>query len=195
LREKWPTISDRSFRGKLNGWSACNEFLFIRNDLAVLLAVTLHNNVDGRPYMRAIFAFARDGAPQSSSGEKASIALYRHMREWAKSQRATRAGLFRRAIRHWAGSASDALERRQGNGHLLSDRIAAALIVEPRVEKELPNARGSSEKINQILITDEFCLLPRLSTTIEANVAVAAQRPVRASRSARRSPPVCGVAH
>jgi hypothetical protein len=98
-------------------------------------------DVDGRPYMRAIFAFARDGAPQSSSGEKASIAPYRHMREWAKSQRATRAGLFRRAIRHWAGSASDALERRQGNGHLLSDRIAAALIVEPRVEKELSNAR------------------------------------------------------
>jgi hypothetical protein len=90
LRQKWPTISDVSFRGKLNGWNASNEFLFIRNDLAVALAIAMRDNMDGRSYVRAIFAFARDGAAQSSPGERAIVALYRHMREWAKSMRATR---------------------------------------------------------------------------------------------------------
>jgi hypothetical protein len=39
LREKWPTIGDGSLLGKIGAWSASNEFLFIRNDLAVLLAI------------------------------------------------------------------------------------------------------------------------------------------------------------
>ena len=90
FREKWPAISQGSFHGKLNGWSASNEFLFIRNDLAVGLAVMMRDNVDGRTYVRAIFAFAREGAEQSSPGERAIIALYRRMREWATSMRATR---------------------------------------------------------------------------------------------------------
>lgn len=90
LREKWPTIGASSFLGKVRAWSGSNEFLFIRNDLAVLLGVVLRDNMDGRLYVRAIFAFARDGAKQSSAGEKAIVALYRHMREWATSMRATR---------------------------------------------------------------------------------------------------------
>jgi hypothetical protein len=90
LREKWPTIGDGGFLGKIHAWNASNEFLFIRNDLAVALAVVMWDNVDRRPYVRAIFVFARDGAAQSSPGEKAIVALYRRMREWATSMRATR---------------------------------------------------------------------------------------------------------
>src|SRR5205823_1231264 len=90
LRKKWPTISEGSLRAKITCWSTSNEFLFIRNDLAVGLAVAMRDNMDGRQYVRAIFTFARDGAPQSSLGEKAIVALYRHMREWAKSMRACR---------------------------------------------------------------------------------------------------------
>jgi hypothetical protein len=90
LREKWPTISEGNLLGKVHAWSASNEFLFIRNDLAVGLAIAMHDNMDARLYVRAIFAFARDGAAQSSPGEKAIVALYRHMREWAKSMQATR---------------------------------------------------------------------------------------------------------
>src|ERR1700756_3635108 len=81
LREKWPMISDGSFLGKIHAWSASNEFLFIRNDLAVLLAVVMRDNVDGRPYVRSMFAFARDGAAQSSPGEHAIVALYCRTRE------------------------------------------------------------------------------------------------------------------
>jgi hypothetical protein len=73
LRKKWPTISEGSLRGKINYWSASNEFLFIRNDIAVGLAVAMRDNLDGRPYMRAIFTFARDDAEQSSLGEKAIV--------------------------------------------------------------------------------------------------------------------------
>jgi hypothetical protein len=105
LREKWPTISETTLVAKIRGWNAGNEFLFIRNDLAVALAVVLRDNMDGRPYVRAIFAFARDGAAQSSPGEHAIIALYRHMAEWAKSMR---------AIRVYFGGRSDVgLSRRQ----------------------------------------------------------------------------------
>jgi hypothetical protein len=103
--EKWPTIGDGSLFSKIRAWSASNEFLFIRNDLAVLLAIVMHDNVDGRPYVRAMFAFARDGAPQSSAGEHAIVALYRRMREWAKSMRATRV--------YFSGRSDIGLSRRQ----------------------------------------------------------------------------------
>jgi uncharacterized protein YjiS (DUF1127 family) len=105
LVEKWPTIGDGSLFSKIRAWSASNEFLFIRNDLAVLLAIVMHDNVDGRPYVRAMFAFARDGAPQSSAGEHAIVALYRRMREWAKSMRATRV--------YFSGRSDIGLSRRQ----------------------------------------------------------------------------------
>jgi hypothetical protein len=71
MHGKWPTLGDGSFRGKIHAWSASNEFLFIRNDLAVGLTVRMHDNMDNRPYVRAIFTFARDGAAQSSAGERA----------------------------------------------------------------------------------------------------------------------------
>ena len=90
LREEWPAIAEGSLLGKVRVWSGSNDFLFIRNDLAALLAVVIQDNVDGRPYVRAIFAFARDGAPQSSAGEHAIVALYRYMRVWATQMRATR---------------------------------------------------------------------------------------------------------
>ena len=38
-----------------------------------LLALGMHDNVDGRPYVRAMFAFVRDGAEQSSPGERAIL--------------------------------------------------------------------------------------------------------------------------
>ena len=65
----------------------------------------MHDNVDGRPYVRAMFAFARDGAPQSAVGEHAIVALYRRMREWAKSMRATRV--------YFSGRSDIGLSRRQ----------------------------------------------------------------------------------
>ena len=105
LREKWPTVSDASFLGKIRAWSASNEFLFIRNDFAVLLAIVMRDNVDARPYVRAMFAFAHDGAEQSSPGEHAIVALYRRMREWAKSMRATRV--------YYSGRSDIGLSRRQ----------------------------------------------------------------------------------
>jgi hypothetical protein len=105
LREKWPAISDATFVGKIRGFMGSNEFLFIRNDLAVGLATVMRDNMDGRPYVRAIFAFARDGAAQSSPGEKAITGLYRHMRSWAKSMRATRV--------YFSGRSDVGLSRRQ----------------------------------------------------------------------------------
>jgi hypothetical protein len=105
LHEKWPSISDTTFVGKIRGYMSSNEFLFIRNDLAVGLAIAMHDNMDGRPYVRAIFAFARDGGAQSSPGEKAIIALYRRMRDWAKSMRATRI--------YFGGRSDIGLSRRQ----------------------------------------------------------------------------------
>jgi hypothetical protein len=97
-REKWPAISDPSFLGKIHAWSASNH-------LAVGLAVTMRDNMDGRPYVRASFAFARYGAVQSSPGEKAIVALYRHMREWTTSMRAAQV--------YFSGRSDIGLSRRQ----------------------------------------------------------------------------------
>jgi len=105
LREEWPAIAEGSLLGKVRVWSGSNDFLFIRNDLAALLAVVIQDNVDGRPYVRAIFAFARDGAPQSSPGEHAIVALYRYMRVWATQMRATRV--------YFSGRSDIGLERRR----------------------------------------------------------------------------------
>jgi hypothetical protein len=121
LREKWPTIGDGSLLGKIGAWSASNEFLFIRNDLAVLLAIVMHDNVDGRPYVRAMFAFARDGAKQSSPGEKAIVALPTHA--GVGDVDPGESGLLQRAIRYRAIAASDAPERREGNRDLFNDRV------------------------------------------------------------------------
>ncbi len=99
LNYRWEA-AEATWRGKLAGFSAGNEFLFITNGQAVLLAMSQRHVMSGKPIVMEVFAYARSadfrngvwGLEQGAElGETALRQLYRQMREWAKSMDAVRA--------------------------------------------------------------------------------------------------------
>ncbi len=98
LNNRW-LATEQTWRGKLAGYAASNEFLFITNGAAVLLAETKRHAMTGKPVVMEVFAFARESnfkhdvwglEDVSGFGAMALRALYRQMREWAKDMDATR---------------------------------------------------------------------------------------------------------
>ena len=87
----------RVWRHKMMGFQS-NDYLFITNGGAVMLAMVLRHVMTGRPVVMEIFAFARAapekdgvyGATQRTNEGDALKPLYQRLREWAKSMDATR---------------------------------------------------------------------------------------------------------
>lgn len=97
LNFRW-AATEQAWRGKLSGFSASNEYLFVTNGEAVLLALLMRHPMTGKPIVMEICAFARDADERDgvynvipkSLGDAAIRALYRHLREWGKSMGAAR---------------------------------------------------------------------------------------------------------
>lgn len=86
LQDRWGG-DERYWRGKLAGYAAANEFLFITNDDGVVLAEQRRHPMSGVPVVYEIFAFARG---DEASALRLLRPLYRQMQEWAKAMSATR---------------------------------------------------------------------------------------------------------
>ncbi len=98
VNNRW-LATEATWRGKLAGYAASNEFLFITNGEAVLLAETKRHAMTGKLIVMEVFAFCREAnfkhdvwglEDMQGFGAMALRALYRHMRDWAKSMDATR---------------------------------------------------------------------------------------------------------
>jgi len=98
INDRWAG-TQAMWRGKLAGYSAGNEYLFITNGEAVLLAMVTRHAMSGKPVVMEVFAFCREAnlkhevwglEDTQGYGATALRALYRQMRDWAKSMSATR---------------------------------------------------------------------------------------------------------
>lgn len=71
---------------KLANLSSSNDYLFITNEDAVLLAARFSHPMSGRALIAELFAFAREDG--DARCEAAVAGLRRQMRQWGKSARA-----------------------------------------------------------------------------------------------------------
>lgn len=96
-----PELRKEFWPGRINAWAMANDHLFVRNEQAVLLAWASPRVLDGKIIVQEVFAWSRDAKPSVSRAhglaiEKADpagryvVLLYRHLREWARAQRAER---------------------------------------------------------------------------------------------------------
>lgn len=99
LTERCPGFSEAAWLSKIRGLMGSNDFLFIRNDRAVLLASAEPRILDGSTMVTEVFAFSRDAqkegdhpirVPPNSDAEETLAILYRHTRAWAISKKASR---------------------------------------------------------------------------------------------------------
>ncbi len=97
LRHRWGGV-DLVWRNKLLGFTLGNDYLFITNGEAVLLAMQQRHLMIGKPVVQEVFAWARAvpvrdgvyGATQGTDEGAALKPLYRRLREWGKAMDATR---------------------------------------------------------------------------------------------------------
>lgn len=75
--------SEQTWRGKLAGLASHNDFYFVTNDAAVLLAYFMRDPVSNDVFVMERFAFAR-------GANNALVPLYLHLRQWAKDKGASR---------------------------------------------------------------------------------------------------------
>jgi hypothetical protein len=84
LQSRFRQLTERNIMGWLRGLIHNPEFLFLRNDKAVLLAQQTHEFLEPRPVVLEIFCLAQDG------GNQHAAALYVEMKRWAQSLGALR---------------------------------------------------------------------------------------------------------
>ncbi len=100
LNDRW-NFPEATWRGKLAGFAASNDYLFVENDNGVLLLEMKRHAMTGRPEVLEVFAWSRGShidkvrgsnwtIPQRSEHETELLRLYRHGREWARSMKAVR---------------------------------------------------------------------------------------------------------
>jgi len=97
LKKRWEG-TDWFWRNKLLGFTQGNDYLFITNGDAVLLAMQQRHAMIGKPVVAEIFAWARDvsikdgvyGASRRTEEGLALKPLYRRLRAWGKAMDATR---------------------------------------------------------------------------------------------------------
>jgi hypothetical protein len=78
LQERWPSITERNIAGWLRSLMESPEYLFIRNEKAVLLAQQTHEHLEPRPVVIEIFCVTQDSGNQDGAG------LYTEMKRWAE---------------------------------------------------------------------------------------------------------------
>lgn len=91
LNHRW-AASEVTWRGKMASFAAGNDFLFITNEAACLLAMRQPHVMTGKPIVHEIFAWARDADIRDNvyetevkrDGFVALRLLYRYMAAWAK---------------------------------------------------------------------------------------------------------------
>ena len=79
LKAKFPTMTDKTALGWLRGLMESNEYYFVTNEKAVLLAQMVHAGLDPAPKVREIFCLCQDGQMQAGAD------LYRSLAGWAKN--------------------------------------------------------------------------------------------------------------
>jgi hypothetical protein len=79
LKERWPHVNERNIFGWLRSLTDASEYLFIRNEKAVLLAQQIRENFELHPTVIEIFCLGQDGGLQDAAG------LYTEMKRWAQS--------------------------------------------------------------------------------------------------------------
>ena len=97
LKHRWGGV-DLVWRNRLMGFLSANDYLFVTNGDAVLLAMHQRHVMLGKPIVMEVLAWARTapvkdgvyGATQGTSEGDSLKPLYRRLREWAKSMDATR---------------------------------------------------------------------------------------------------------
>ena len=112
---RYPGFDGRMWLGKIHQLTGSNDFLFIRNERAVLCIGGAPRALDGGLVFIEIFAFSRDAVriepkrpnlmmiPHQDPGEMALALLYRHARSWVKAQN---------GVRLFVGQCSDILPTR-----------------------------------------------------------------------------------
>ena len=102
ISERYPDFGPRVWLGKIHQLIASNDFLFVRNERAVVCIGGSPRVIDGGLVLIEVFAFSRDawaidkkrphilGIPDRDPAEQPLLLLYRHAREWARSQKAAR---------------------------------------------------------------------------------------------------------
>ncbi len=97
LRHQWGG-ADLTWRNKLLGFTLGNDYLFITNGEAVMLAMHQRHVMLGVPIVAEVFAWSRAapirdgvyGATQGTDEGAALKPLYRRLRGWGKEMGATR---------------------------------------------------------------------------------------------------------
>ncbi len=119
LKHRWEG-TDWFWRNKLQGMVQGNDYLFITNGGAVMLAMQQRHVMLGKPIVAEVFAWARAapirdgvyGATQNTTEGDALKPLYRRLRAWGKGMDATRvyvgvcSDIVPSTLREWMGDRS-----------------------------------------------------------------------------------------
>lgn len=79
LRQRWPTLSDRTLTGQLREFSARNEYLFIKTGNAVALFMQVRDVMNPQPKVLGVFGFYTHRDHQEQL-----VRLIRHAASWGK---------------------------------------------------------------------------------------------------------------
>lgn len=119
LKFQWGA-DDIAWRNRLLGFLQGNDYLFITNGEAVLLAMQQRHAMLGKPIVSEVFAWARAaplrdgvyGATQKTKEGDALKPLYRRLRAWGRGMGATRvyvgvcSDILPSELRYWMGDHS-----------------------------------------------------------------------------------------
>lgn len=86
LKERYTFLDDKTSLGWLRSCMDRNDFLFMRTDHTVGLAVVGHIPLMAVPYVQEVFVFIRD--PDDPNQLREGQEIYRHFRQWAASMNA-----------------------------------------------------------------------------------------------------------
>lgn len=100
LDRQWPNKNRMFWQGKVNNIAGSNDFLFIKNDDSVLLAMAPPHLMDDRPRAMEVFAWSKHAEPMKWEPNRLSItenraamrsllSLYRFAADWAKKRGAS----------------------------------------------------------------------------------------------------------